>query len=192
MSTALLPNSNLHFTSDGSTKLFQLVPKAAGVVIKFEGQSSCDQIQIENLKAPTKSDGAANTAYVDSQISSNLNGIAWKSPVRAATTAELADDACTEAKIVDGAVTTSKISAAAAGETQIAGASITTNKIGTPTSLTVSGNANATAFVANSDRTLKKNISDLEANQCLGQVCQWSAKKYEFIAEPGVERQCNV
>ena len=32
------------------------------------------------------------------------------------------------------------------------------------------------------------NISSLEANQCLGTVCQWSAKKYEFISEPGVER----
>jgi len=387
MSTALLQNNNLHFTSDGSTKLFQLVPKAAGVV-KFEGAAASDMIQIENLKAPTKSDGAANKEYVDAQISSNLNGIAWKQPVRAAssadvslstgcangsvldgvtlvtgdrvllkdqsspsengiyvvaasgapsrsedcdemshfraasvfveegtvaadkaynqtaesvtpgttgnvwvafssniftggdglsfnnnifslnvddstveivsdiarvkaagitdnelataactsdklasasvtdaklasnsvttlkitdgnvtgvklagdsistskivdanvTTAKLADDACTEDKIADAAVTSSKISAAAVGETQIADASITTNKIGTLTSLTVSGNANATAFVASSDRTLKMNISPLEANQCLGTVCQWSAKKYEFISEPGLDR----
>jgi hypothetical protein len=88
MSTALLQNNNLHFTSDGSTKLFQLVPKSAGVV-KFEGAASSDMIQIENLKAPTKSDGAANREYVGAQISSNLNGVAWKSPVKATSSANL-------------------------------------------------------------------------------------------------------
>lgn len=384
--TALLQNSNLHFTSDGSTELFRMVPSAN--TISFQGADSSTSVTLAGLANPSQNSQAANKAYVDAQITSNLNGIAWKEPVRCASTAnvalasacaagsvidgvtlaagdrvlikaqtsasengiyvaaasgapsrsadcdeasdfraasvfveegtanadkaynqtaegitvgstantwvafssnvfnggdglslanntfslnvdnstveinndiarvkasgitdneladsavtsakmagasvtaakmannavttakitdgnvteaklasdavstakiadanvtsaKLADDACSEAKILDGAVTSNKISASAVGESQIADSSVTTNKIGTLTSLTIAGNCNATAFVASSDENLKQNISDMEANQCLGQVLGWCPKKYEFKAEPGKDR----
>lgn len=101
MATSVLQNSNLHFTSDGSTELFRMVPTAN--TLSLQGADSNTKCSLDGIADPTKANEAANKKYVDAQIASNLNGIAWKQPVRAASTANVVlATGCANGSSLDG------------------------------------------------------------------------------------------
>ena len=325
MATAQLNNNSLIFTSDGSTSLFTATPTANKVT--FSGSSAGTKCALSNIAEPSASTDASTKNYVDSQIStvsasitSQLNGLAWKAPCRAASTAAvtlatdfeagdsldgvtlvagdrilikdqasksengiyvvqssgaparsadadaageldsatvsvaegsvnanraytqtaesvtpgsssmtwvqfnattfvagdgmalssntfsvntdnstleinsdtlrikaggvgssaLASSSVQTAAVADDAITQAKIAANAVDATALADSSVTTSKIGTLTSLAVSGNCSATAFIASSDRNLKENIRKINPSWALASICQVDACSYNF------------
>ena len=91
MSRAKLNNSDLEFYtvsgSDTTTKV-KLVP--TNDTLTLQGQTAGTKVTLTNLADPTADVHCATKKYVDEQLSSKVQGLRWKEPCRAKTTAPLA------------------------------------------------------------------------------------------------------
>ena len=91
MSRAKLANDNLRFyTSSGGSETTKIKLKATNNTLSIEGATAGTTTLLSNLTNPSGAQDAATKSYVDTQLSSKINGLTWKEAVVVRTTANLA------------------------------------------------------------------------------------------------------
>ena len=104
------------------------------------------------------------------------------------STAMLADDCVTEAKMGDGSVGAAAIQAGAVGSGAIAADAVVDSKCDfthvQAAQGTFSGEVAGLSFLATSDERRKQDIEDLKADECEAMVAGFRTCKYRFKAEP--------
>ena len=91
MSRSQLKNNELHFYSvDGETTTTKVKFVPSNDTLSVQGASAGTKVKLSNVADPSNDDDASTKSYVDSQIASKLNGLAWKSPVKCKSTINLA------------------------------------------------------------------------------------------------------
>ena len=91
MSRAKLGNSELRFYSEsGGVQTTKIKAVPSNNTLTLQGSSAGTKVLLTNLQEPTSNADASTKQYVDDQITAKLQGIRWKEPVVARTTANLA------------------------------------------------------------------------------------------------------
>lgn len=91
MSRAKLANDNLRFyTSNGGSETTKIKLKATNNTLSIEGATAGTTTLLSNLTNPSGAQDAATKSYVDSQLSSKINGLTWKEACVVRSVANLA------------------------------------------------------------------------------------------------------
>ena len=90
MSRSKLANSELRFyTSSGGSETTKIKLVPTNDVLTVQGATAGTRVKLSNLADPTGNTDGATKSYVDTQIQSNIQGLKWKSPCVAKSTADL-------------------------------------------------------------------------------------------------------
>ena len=91
MSRSKLSNTELRFynTAGESDVIYAKLKGSSTDALIFEGASSATKVQLRNVADPTATGHVATYDWVNTQISSLTNGLSWKAPVRAKSTANI-------------------------------------------------------------------------------------------------------
>ena len=92
MSRSKLSNTELRFynTSGDSDVIYAKLKGTSTDTVIFEGASSATKVQLQNVADPTGTGHVATYDWVNTQITSLTNGLSWKKPVKAKSTANIA------------------------------------------------------------------------------------------------------
>jgi len=188
-----IDSSNIDFSVFASTGEF-----SAGNGIAFNGkQINCDvddsTIEIASAKVALKAGGVsasflASNSVTSAKIAAGAVAAAALASASVAT-ASIQDDAVTAAKIADNAIQQAQLSddcvgaaelasnacvaasysAGSVGTVAMADASVTSAKLASLTTLSISGQMSAGSYVATSDRRMKARIAELNDAACMKQ-----------------------
>jgi hypothetical protein len=90
MSRSKLANAELRwYTSSGGTETTKVKLVPTNDVLTVQGSTAGTRVKLTNLADPTANTDGATKSYVDTQIQSNIQGLKWKSPCAAKSTADL-------------------------------------------------------------------------------------------------------
>lgn len=92
MSRSKLSNQDLKFynTGGGSDVIYAKIKGSVADTLVFEGASGATKVKLTNVADPTATGHAATYDWVNTKLDSLSNGLNWKAPVKARTTANLA------------------------------------------------------------------------------------------------------
>ena len=92
MSRSKLSNTELRFynTSGASDVIYAKLKGTSTDTLILEGASSATKVQLQNVADPTGTGHAATYDWVNSKMNELTNGLSWKAPVRAKSTANIA------------------------------------------------------------------------------------------------------
>lgn len=92
MSRSKLSNTELRYynTAGGSEVTLAKIKGSTANTLVCEGATAATKVTLANIADPTGTGHAATYDYVNTQINSLSNGLHWKAPARAKTTANLA------------------------------------------------------------------------------------------------------
>ena len=92
MSRSKLSNTELKFynTSGASDVIYAKLKGTSTDTVIFEGSSGATKVQLQNVADPTGTGHVATYDYVNTKINELTNGLSWKAPVKAKSTANIA------------------------------------------------------------------------------------------------------
>ena len=92
MSRSKLSNTELKFynTSGASDVIYAKLKGTSTDTVIFEGSSGATKVQLQNVADPTGTGHVATYDYVNNEINELTNGLSWKAPVKAKSTANIA------------------------------------------------------------------------------------------------------
>ena len=90
MSRSKSANAELRwYTSSGGTETTKVKLVPTNDLLTVQGSTAGTRVKLTNLADPTANTDGATKSYVDTQIQSNIQGLKWKSPCAAKSTADL-------------------------------------------------------------------------------------------------------
>lgn len=92
MSRSKLSNQELKFynTAGESDVIYAKLKGSSTDTVIFEGASSATKVKLKNVADPTATGEVATYDYVNTKVNELSNGLSWKAPVRAKSTANIA------------------------------------------------------------------------------------------------------
>jgi hypothetical protein len=92
MSRSKLSNTELCFynTSGASDVIYAKIKGSSTDTLILEGASSATKVQLQNVADPTGTGHAATYDWVNTKMNELTNGLSWKAPVKAKSTANIA------------------------------------------------------------------------------------------------------
>ena len=92
MSRSKLSNQELKFynTAGESDVIYAKLKGSSTDTVIFEGASSATKVKLKNVADPTTTGEVATYDYVNTKVNELSNGLSWKAPVRAKSTANIA------------------------------------------------------------------------------------------------------
>ena len=92
MSRSKLSNQDLKFynTSGESDVIYAKIKGSSTDTLIFEGATSATKIKLKNVQDPSASGEVATYDWVNTKVNELSNGLSWKAPVKAKSTANLA------------------------------------------------------------------------------------------------------